>query len=61
MGAINRAAMNIDLNDRVPAYEAMDMLDKVIGGPIHVFNDRPSTTHGDVLRALDLAIRMGQT
>jgi hypothetical protein len=57
MGAINRAAMNIDPNDRVPAYEAMDELDKVIDNAIPVFNDRPSTTHEDILKALDAAIK----
>jgi hypothetical protein len=32
------------------------VLDKVIDTPIPLFNDRPTTTHKDILEALDAAI-----
>lgn len=56
MGAINRASMDITPDDRALAYEAMDVLDKVIDTAIPLFNDRPTTTHDDILEALDSAI-----
>jgi len=56
MGAINRAGMTISPSESAPAYEAMDVLDTVIDTSIPLFNDRPSTTHEDVLKALDKAI-----
>ena len=56
MGAINRANWGVARYDRAPAYEAMDELDKVLDNAIPVFNDRSSTTHEDILKALDAAI-----
>lgn len=56
MGAINRAGLDISPTDISPAYEAMDELDKVLDNAIPVFNDRTSTTHEDILKALDAAI-----
>jgi predicted aconitase len=61
MGAINRASRDIDPDDITPAYDAMNVLDSVIDAAIPTFNDRPTTTHEDVLKALDAAIKMRQT
>jgi hypothetical protein len=50
-GAIDAAGMASDAS-----FEALQRVAEVLGVPVTVFNDLPSTTQDDVLEAVDLAI-----
>ena len=53
MGAINRAALDLKADS---SWYVMNLVEDVIDNTLPIFNDRPTTTHEDVLRAFDQAI-----
>jgi len=60
MGAINRAAYDINLGYTEEAYEAMNVVERFITNSIPAFNDNPTTDHEAVIKTLDSAIELSR-